>query len=189
MSKMTHPPLSSDKIGKMNPPLLFICIGVSGCGKSTLAAKLARHYGAKFMEADDFHSDENKQHMASGRPLTDAMRTPWINAMCEFLQGQKMAGHNCVLSYSGLRVAHRERFRGLGYTTVFIFLDGTKALISQRLRARKGHFMGSDLVESQFQALQRPDNEPDVLTVAINQPVSRILHDAKAQIDQLRLLP
>ena len=93
----------------LSTPVLVISMGVSGCGKSTLAKHLAKKFGLAFLEADDFHSDENKAHMASGKPLTDAMREPWIASMCDNLRDHRERGESCVLAYSGLRRAHRAR--------------------------------------------------------------------------------
>lgn len=161
-------------------PFLILCIGVSGSGKSTLAQKLARHLHAEFLEADDFHSIENKAHMAAGKPLNDAMREPWINDMCEHIKALGTEHKNCVLAYSGLRRAHRERFRHLGFNVLIILLEGSKALIAKRLQSRKAHFATSALLDSQFEAFEVPLNEPDIKVIRIDQPVSLILTEAKA---------
>lgn len=166
-------------------PLLILCIGVSGCGKSTLAAKIARQLECEFMEADDFHSQENKAHMASGKPLTDAMREPWINAMCEHLLELKNNGKSCVLAYSGLKRAHRDKFRQLGFNTQFILLDGSKQLITKRMQSRKGHFMPTSLLDSQFSAMELPDNESDLVAISIDQPVSKVFAEAREIISAL----
>ena len=55
--------------------------GASGCGKSTVASLLAGQLGWDFQEGDDLHSDENVEKMASGQPLTDKDRWPWLNAV------------------------------------------------------------------------------------------------------------
>jgi gluconate kinase len=38
-----------------------------------------------------------------------------------------------------------------------VYLQGSKELIGQRLKDRKGHFMRSDMLDSQFDVLQEPD--------------------------------
>jgi gluconokinase len=60
----------------MANPALIVCCGVSGSGKSTLAQFLADEFGLEFVEADDFHPQENREHMAAGKPLTDADPLP-----------------------------------------------------------------------------------------------------------------
>ena len=45
-------------------------MGVSGCGKTTAATWLAEQFDLEFIEADDYHSDENIARMEAGIPLT-----------------------------------------------------------------------------------------------------------------------
>lgn len=45
-------------------------MGVCGSGKSTAAEKLSKLIGAKFIDADYYHSPENKQKMANGFGFT-----------------------------------------------------------------------------------------------------------------------
>jgi gluconate kinase len=58
-----------------------------------------------------------------------------------------------------------------GKSTVCRLL-GSPELIRSRLRARSGHFMPESLVDSQFSALEAPE---DALTVSIDQPVAEIV--------------
>ena len=67
------------------PTRLIIVMGVSGSGKSTVARELAAKLSYEFVEADDFHSEQAKQRMSKGLPLTDDMRLPWVNRIKESL--------------------------------------------------------------------------------------------------------
>lgn len=163
-------------------PFLIICFGVSGCGKSTLAEYLANTHHWHFVEADEYHPLENKNHMASGKPLTDAMREPWITALCDHLKIQREQGINCVMANSGLRRAHRQRFRELGLPTLFLHLHGEKALIRQRMEARTEHYMPSTLLDSQFDTLEWPEGEADVKLIDISQTIPQILEQAEAEV-------
>ena len=58
------------------PPL--VVMGVSGCGKSTIGALLGERLGVPFFDGDDFHPPANKAKMASGIPLNDDDRAPWL---------------------------------------------------------------------------------------------------------------
>ncbi len=159
----------------MTQPYLIISMGVSGSGKSTVAKMLAQKFDLPFLEADDFHSAQNKAHMAAGKALTDEMREPWIDSICEKI---KSDGNNCVLAYSGLRRAHRQKFRELGFTTLFLHLDGSKELIAQRMSARAGHFMPVSLLDSQFASMEAPQDEPDMVLVSIDNPIPQIVANA-----------
>lgn len=147
---------------------LIIVMGVSGSGKSTLAEKIAGHYGLLFLDADDFHSPESRARMASGVPLTDAMRAPWVQAIRDYLQARGGENCSCVLAFSGLRRAHRDQLRLAGLQTLFIFLHGNKDIIHQRMLDRTNHFMDPDLLDSQFDSLELPDQEPDIFPLDIN---------------------
>jgi len=153
-------------------------MGVSGCGKTTLARNLAWDFGFEFLEADDFHSAENKAHMASGQPLTDAMREPWITAMCDRLREHQVRGESCVLAYSGLRRTHRERFRQLGYPTLFLHLAGIKDIIRQRMEIRPDHFMPTGLLDSQYLALEAAQEEPDIVAIDVGLSIGEIHRQA-----------
>lgn len=141
---------------------LVIIMGVSGCGKSTLAKRLAKRLCWQFLDADDFHSPEAKQQMAKGIPLQDAQRLPWLNRICDFLTSDQQ---HTVLAYSGLRRAHRQLFRELDFETLFILLDGDFQTILLRMQKRQGHFAKESLLKSQFESLQKPDCEPDCVTI------------------------
>jgi gluconokinase len=167
-----------------NNPVLIISMGVSGSGKSTLAELLAKDFGYTFLEADDFHSAENKAHMAAGKPLTDAMREPWIAEMCRVIKDKLSQGETCVLAYSGLRKAHRQRFRELGYPVMYLHLIGDKTIILERMYARPNHYMPPGLLDSQFDALEATDQEPDITQISLAQPVAAIVAQATALVSQ-----
>jgi hypothetical protein len=58
-------------------------MGVSGIGKTTIGKLLSARTGWKFADADDNHSQENRQKMAAGIPLSDADRAPWLTILHE----------------------------------------------------------------------------------------------------------
>lgn len=164
----------------MTIPYLIIGMGISGTGKSTLSKQLAKRLGLPFYEADDFHSPENKAWMASGKALTDDMRAPWIQSICDALSTD---GQSCVLAYSGLRRAHRQKFRELGFRTLFIHLNGSKELIARRMRQRSGHFMPVELLNSQIASMEPALNEPDIVLVSIDDAIKNIVANAIQIVD------
>ena len=60
----------------------------------------------------------------------------------------------------------------------FLFLDGSKELILERMRARQGHFMKENMVNSQFEALERPENEPRTIFVSIDATIEDVVSNA-----------
>ena len=168
--------------------IAIVVMGVSGSGKSTVAQALARHYGFALLDADDFHSAAAKAQMASGVPLTDAQREPWVDALGEALRQFTARGESVVLAFSGLRSAHRQRLRAAGVPMRFVFLHADAAVIARRLGLRAGHFMPPALLASQFEALQPPADEPDVVAVDVGAPLDAVVARATAGLDALGFL-
>lgn len=144
-----------------------VVMGVSGSGKTTLAHALAAAWPATFLDADDFHSEQARARMASGQPLTDAMRRPWVERIAADLLRRVADGERVALAFSGLRRQHRDLLRTTGLELRFVFLQGTQSLIATRMQARNGHYMPVSLLDSQFAALEPPVDEADVVEVPV----------------------
>lgn len=161
-------------------PFLIVIFGVSGSGKSTLAKELARHCALRYLDADNFHSREARSLMARGIPLDDELRGPWIAAISDHLRRLAREGEDVVLAFSGLKKRYREPLRHSGFRTLFLFLDYDRSLVRQRLAEREDHFMSPELLDSQFDALERPLDEPDVLPLQQAGSPSRVRDRALA---------
>lgn len=160
-------------------PLLVVVMGVAGSGKSSLAEALAQQRDYCYLDADDFHSAESRAHMASGKPLTDAMRAPWIEAICERLRQHVEERIHTVLAFSGLKKIHREPLRHCGSKVVFLHLTGDRETLAQRMQARTDHFMPASLLDSQLESLETPTDEPDVYPLVIGPSVNELLDQAQ----------
>ncbi len=145
-------------------PVLVI-MGVAGCGKSTVAAMLAGQLGWDFQEGDDLHPMENVAKMASGQPLTDDDRWPWLDEVGTWIHNQEFAGIPGIVTCSALKRAYRDRIRGPH--VVFVYLAGSRDEIGNRLSARIDHFMPPALLESQLAALEPPEADERVLTIDV----------------------
>jgi gluconokinase len=145
---------------------VYVVMGVSGSGKSTVGGLIAEKLGARYAEGDSFHPPANVEKMRSGRPLDDDDRAPWLEAMVAAIRDWNARGEAVVLACSALKHRYREVLRG-GGDVRFIHLAGEKELIASRLAARKGHYMPAALLDSQFAALEPPD-EGEAITIGID---------------------
>lgn len=169
-------------MGKVDKTLIIV-MGVSGSGKSSVAKAVAQKFHSKYLDADDFHSLEAKQHMASGQALNNEMRKPWITALKLALEDQFEAGNSCALAFSGLQRQHRDQLRRVPYDTLFIHLEGKRTTIAHRINNRVNHFMSSELLNSQFDALEHVDNESDVVAINVDQPLKSVIEHATHAIE------
>lgn len=131
--------------------MIVVVMGVSGCGKSTVGALLAQRLGAEFLDADEFHTPENVAKMASGVPLADADRRPWL----ERLNAELRKRTHAVLACSALKESYR-RILAQGIDCRFVHLKGSIELIRSRMTQRQHRYMPASLLESQFAALEPP---------------------------------
>ncbi len=134
------------------PPIVLVVMGVSGTGKSTVAGMLAGRLGWDFEEGDDLHPASNVAKMASGRPLTDEDRRPWLETIASWIRAHTTAGAPGIVTCSSLRRAYRDVLSGPG--VAFVHLDGSRQVIAERLSKRFDHFMPSNLLDSQFSTLE-----------------------------------
>ena len=146
--------------------MIIVICGVAGVGKSTVGQLLAEELHWQFYEADNFHSAANIEKMAAGIPLTDEDRQPWLDKLRESIECCLAAEENAVLACSALKKAYRDRLR-VSEEVKFVFLRGNREQITQQLRDRRGHFMGTTLLDSQFADLEEPSPEEHVLTVEL----------------------
>ena len=166
----------------------IIVMGVSGSGKSTIGALLAERLGWPFADADGFHPPENVAKMASGQPLTDADRWPWLDAIAAHIDAARKAGQPVVVACSALRRAYRDRLRAGHGDLLFLHLSGAPEVIAARQAARQGHFMPPSLMASQFATLEDTVAEPDAVTVSVKASPHEVVEAALAHLRQHRAI-
>ncbi|MCW8877024.1 MAG: gluconokinase [Kangiellaceae bacterium] len=170
MSLKSDPKVTNAKLGK-----LIVVMGVSGSGKTTIARLLCKQINARFLDADDFHSDGAKAKMAKGDALNDNDRKPWITAIKNYIESRQDIGQPQVLAFSGLKKSYRDELRDPRLEVCFIFLEAAYSIIQERLRKRKAHFFNPKLLTSQFEILERPISEYDVLVVDASSTIENTL--------------
>ena len=165
-------------------PSVAVVMGVAGAGKTAVGERLAERFNWEFVEGDRLHPPENVAKMRSGHPLTDADRAPWLAAIAETIDLWHASGASGVITCSALKREHRQRIIGDREGVRLIYLEGSHALIADRLAGRHGHFMPASLLDSQFAALEPPGPDENPITVAIGQPVDRIVEQIAAAFMQ-----
>lgn len=161
-----------------NKPLAIIVMGVSGSGKSSVGHALATRLQFTYIEGDDLHPPGNVEKMSKGVPLRDDDRRPWLDLIGEQIRAKLAAGEGVIVSCSALKRSYRDRLRSTAPDLHFVYLEGSKALLTKRMDERKHHFMPISLLESQLRTLEIPAGERRVVTVNIDKAVDEIVEDA-----------
>ncbi len=155
--------------------IIAVVMGVAGSGKTTIGRALASELGAEFLEGDKFHPPSNVAKMSRGEPLDDADRWPWLDRMAEELARARSSGRSAVLACSALKRSYRDRLRRGAPDLRLVFLKGDKALILERLSARKQHFMPPGLLDSQFKVLEEPGPDESPIVIDVTPPLTILM--------------
>ena len=143
-------------------PLVIFIMGVSGVGKSTIGSLLSKEFSIPYFDGDDFHPQENVDKMANGHSLNDDDRYGWLLKL-NSLANQHMEKGGCIIACSALKEKYRDILQeNIEKNTKWVFLNGSYELISNRMQARKNHYMPASLLKSQFDTLEIPINAIDV---------------------------
>lgn len=151
----------------------IVVMGVSGSGKSTVGAALAQRLRVPFADADDFHPPANIAKMSAGKPLDDADRYPWLEAIGAWLAQRRASGG--VMSCSALKRKYRDQLRAHCPGTEFVHLSGSREVIARRQASRPGHFMPASLLDSQFATLEPLGDDERGVTIDVDQSIDEIV--------------
>lgn len=158
-------------------------MGVSGSGKSTIARRLSSRLGFALADADDFHTSENREKLAAARPLSDADRKPWLEALGTWLAERERSGQSSVLACSALRRQYRDRLRAAAPGVWFLHPRGPEEVIARRMRERD-HFASPDLLASQVTTLEDLESDEAGMTVDATRPIADIVAHAEHHLSQ-----
>lgn len=153
--------------------MIIVVMGVAGSGKTRIGRILADRLQWPFLDADDFHPPESIAKMASGVPLDDADRIPWLDAIHAALERVDHA----VLACSALKERYRERLRA-GLDVRLVFLRASREMVVERLRGRE-HFFPPELIDSQFDTLEEPG---DAIVIDAAEPPDSIIGEITSRV-------
>ena len=189
----------AESLAVPRPRSLVLMHGVSGSGRTTLAEALLERFGAIRVRSDverkRLHGLEARARMATGpdQGIYDpAASGRTYGRLAGIARGILEAGYPAIVDAAFLRLAERERFRGLARELEAQFLivssTGPADLLRRRVARRKAE--GSDASDAGESALASqvatrepltPKEEADAVTVeALNQAALRRGADALA---------
>jgi gluconokinase len=155
----------------------LVVMGVSGSGKTTVARGVAARRGWTYLEGDDFHPRANVTKMASGRPLDDEDRWPWLRAVAERIGTAEVSGEDLVVTCSALKRTYRDLLRDGHPSVRFCLLDVSPDELRRRLHTRRGHYMPASLLDSQLATLEPLGPDERGVTVPADEDPDRVLRD------------
>ena len=154
-------------------------MGVSGVGKSTIGDLLSKKLSIPFFDGDDFHTEDNILKMSKGKPLNDNDRLGWLQTLNE-LAIKQLTNKGCIIVCSALKESYRDILStNIKHSTKWVFLSGSFEQILERINMRKGHFMPSHLLQSQFNILEAPKN---AIKIDINLTPQNIVEVIKKEL-------
>lgn len=158
----------------------ILVMGVSGSGKTTIGRRLARELACPFIEGDDFHPPKNIEKMKSGQPLDDDDRAPWLDR----LYHECLSHSSCVLACSALKESYRRALMQEGGINKVIFLSGDFDKIHQRMSTRDGHFMPTELLQSQFDTLEEPE---EAIRIEHHDDIDQVINDILSILSEIHM--
>ncbi len=156
---------------------VVVIMGVSGSGKTTVAERVAAAFGWMFQEGDKLHPAANVAKMASGHPLDDADRAPWLAIIAEWIDARLHTGHDAIITCSALKRSYREQIGNGKPGVQIVYLHGDHATLEAHINNRHHEFMPATLLDSQLATLEEPTPDEHVITVDVASTVERTVAD------------
>jgi gluconokinase len=158
---------------------VVIIAGVAGVGKTTVGRLLASDLGWKFCEGDDFHPSGNLQKMTAGVPLSDEDRWPWLERLKSVIDAAVHEDHPTIVACSLLKESYRRYLMDDPDHVQAVFLTMDEHLVAERLSRRNSPFFSNELLHSQFEAWEDPE---EGLTLDVSQDPTEIVAEIKQKL-------
>ncbi len=156
---------------------VIVIMGVSGSGKTTVAERVSATLGWTFQEGDQLHPAANVAKMASGQPLDDADRAPWLAIIAEWIDARLHTGQDAIITCSALKRRYREQIGNGKPGVQIVYLHGDHATLEAHINARHHEFMPATLLDSQLDTLEEPTPDEHVITVNVETTIEHTVAD------------
>ena len=175
-----------------------------------MGAAVADDLSIPFVDGDELHPKANIDKMASGRPLTDEDRDPWLETIRtkaehmlieQQVDPSSVTRAGVVVACSALKKSYRDILRGHikaenmpehlqpvypdTLPTYFVFIKGEKDALMDRMLKRQGHFMKAKMLDSQLQTLESPEGEDGVVVIPMERPIGDQVRLAREGLGRL----
>ncbi|KAI8084997.1 shikimate kinase [Halteromyces radiatus] len=168
------------------PVPVFIVMGVCGSGKTSIAEELQKLLGCDYVEGDQLHPPANVEKMGAGIPLVDDDRWSWLekirDTIIERTEGlynkKEESSRALVVTCSSLRKVYRDILCQVPTDktkVTFVYLKGSPELLAERMGARKNHFFGASLLQSQLDTLEEPNAAVENVIVVDIRPEPKVV--------------
>lgn len=146
--------------------------------------------------------------MYSSAGFTNSLLLSLIVVLCVFsCPSERCSGSNALVACSALKRLYRQilLYGSKALTSAshpdqnilpatspdvfFLFLHGDYDLLYQRMVARRGHYMKADLLRSQFDVLEPPWDEENVLPLDIRRNIPDMAMEVEKHFISLKLSP
>jgi gluconokinase len=148
-----------------------------------VAKELAARWSCIFIESDDLHSASEIEKMASGHPLDDEDRLPWLQRVGERIRDEQQRGRCSVTSCSALKRAYRDILREFASDSFFVMLEGPIDVVRARMETRH-HFMPVSLLESQYESLEKLEPDESGISIDLTAELATIVREITTALDE-----
>lgn len=135
--------------------------------------------------------------MAAGEPLTDSDRWSWLRGLSSAARGSARSHGAVMVTCSALKKSYRDELRSssleedANHVKVhFLYLALSPEELVRRVQNRKGHYMKAEMVRSQLEALEEPDEterKTDSVVVDAGRTYEEVEREVRVEFERIMM--